>query len=340
MAELTALTLHRLATAALVGQGIPADVAPDVAKEFVIAEVSGVRTHGVGKIASLNLGDVSVRPTITRAGAILQVDGNGGNGMLLMRSVAGQLADIGMELGLALAAVRNHSRYSSLYPYTDLIARRGLVGILMNTAGPAAVAPFGACDPVTGTNPICFSFPTGAGGQTFDFATADRVWGEIRQASLEGRGLDYGPFLSADGEVTTVPSEVNAVRAFGGAKGSALNIAIELLAGPLVGAKAGHHVASEFDCGALMIAINPAACGAGSGFSAATEELLGEIRQCRPATPDVPVRAPGDKGRTGAHLPTPEHDVTVSVADSTVELLKRMERGERITELSANPLFN
>src|SRR6516225_5791256 len=102
-------------------------------------------------------------------------------------------------------------------PYTVRLAQRGFVGILANTAGPAAVGPFGSVDPITGTNPICFSFPTPSGvPQTSDFATSEVVWGEIRQATLEGRGLVSGPFLSSAGDVTTARSEVDAVRAFVG----------------------------------------------------------------------------------------------------------------------------
>jgi L-2-hydroxycarboxylate dehydrogenase (NAD+) len=137
-----------------------------------------------------------------------------------------------LATGIAAAFAHNFSRYSSLYPYTVRLAQRGCVGILANTAGPAAVAPFGSIDPVTGTNPICFSFPTASGGaQTFDFATSDFAWGEIRQAMLEGRSLVSGPFLTRAGEPTTLPSEVDAIRAFGGRKGWALNLAIEILAG-------------------------------------------------------------------------------------------------------------
>jgi LDH2 family malate/lactate/ureidoglycolate dehydrogenase len=83
-------------------------------------------------------------------------------------------------MGIVAAFVHNFSRYSSLYPYTVRLAQSGFVGILANTAGPAAVAPFGSVDPITGTNPICFSFPTSSGvPQTFDFATSEVVWGKF-----------------------------------------------------------------------------------------------------------------------------------------------------------------
>ena len=329
-----------LATDALRGQGFPEESAVEVAKEFVIAEFAGIKTHGVGKLVSLNLGDLSAKPTIRTHGAVLAVDANGGNGFLLMQDLVRRVADLANVHGIGVAFAHNHSRYSSLYPYTDALAQNGLVAVLTNSAGPAAVAPFGSVDPVTGTNPICFSFPADADTpQTFDFATSEFVWGEIRQASIEGRGLPSGPFLDAAGDVTTTPSEVNAVRAFGGAKGWALNLALEIVAGLLSGAKAGLDVDSEYDCGAMLLAIDPAATGAAVDLASMVSRLLRSVRESRPEISGSTVRAPGDRGRS--RIVIKEHAAEeLEVPDTPVEMMRRMSAGESISELRDNPLFN
>lgn len=332
--------LLALATDALRGQGFEDEPAGRIAEEIVIAEFAGIKTHGVGKLVSLNLGDLSARPTIVEHGAVLAANGNGGNGFLLMEELARLLADRAPRYGIAAAFAHNHSRYSSLYPYTDMLARRGLVAMLTNTAGPPAVAPFGSVDPVTGTNPLCFSFPTAEGTpQTFDFATSDRVWGEIRQASLEGRGLPSGPFLDAAGDVTTTPADVNAVRAFGGAKGWALNLALEIIAGPLAGAPAGLEVDSEFDCGAMLLAIDPRATGAPDDLAPQVSRLMQSIRESRPETTRLGVRAPGDRGRSQVKIADHASE-ELDVPDVPIEMMKRMSAGESISELRDNPLFN
>lgn len=340
MSNISAGELASLATRALAGQGFPDDDAADIAHEFVIAEIAGVRTHGVGKLVSLNLGDLTAEPTIVERGAVTAVDGNGSNGFLLMRRITPLVIKKCQEHSLAAAFLHNFSRYSSLYPYTDAIARTGLVGVLMNSAGPAAVTPYGSVEPLTGTNPMCFSFPTSSGKpQTFDFATSDRVWGEIRQAALEGRGLPSGPFLDSAGDVTTIPADVNAVRAFGGPKGWALNLAIEVLAGLLTGGRAGSEVESEFDCGATLLAIDPSVTGAGTDFPAQTSKLFSAVRATQPLDEGPAVRCPGDRGRT--QIVISEHLTdTLDVPDTSLELLRRMAGGEKIAELSSNPLFN
>jgi LDH2 family malate/lactate/ureidoglycolate dehydrogenase len=178
---------------ALQGQGLSEELSAEIAEEFVVAELAGTKTHGVGKLVSLHLGDLKAKPNIVEHGSILSVDGNAGNGFVLFRQLAELVSQRCSKMGIVAAFVRNFSRYSALYPYTVRLAQNGFVGILTNTAGPAAVAPFGSVDPITGTNPICFSFPTLSGvRQTFDFSTSEVVWGEIRQAALQGRGGDLG----------------------------------------------------------------------------------------------------------------------------------------------------
>lgn len=339
MITVTVAELLKLAKSALHGQGFPEDAAEDVAEEFVIAELAGTKTHGLGKLVSLNLGDLTAQPSIQDRGAIYAVNGNKSNGFILFRQLSRIVSARCAQTGVCLAFAHNFSRFSSLYPYTSSIARAGQVGILLNTAGPPAVAPFGSIDPITGTNPICFSFPTGSGdSQTFDFATSEIVWGAIRQATLEKRGLPAGPFLSAAGDVTTNPADVNAVKAFGGAKGWALNLAIEIIGGLLAGGKAGLAVETEFDCGALIMAINPVATGA-DAFDAQVNQLLDSVRASRPMNEGQPVRCPGDRGRSSYDLQALSQS-TLKIPEGTLDMLDRMTRGERISELSANHLFN
>ncbi len=252
MANITVEKLMSLTTSALEGQNIPSEISRKMSEEFVVAEMAGIKTHGVGKLVSLNLGDLSAEPTVKYSNAVISINGEGGNGFILFNTISDLLIEHCKTYGIAAAFVTNHSRYSSLYPYTSKLAENGLVGILTNSAGPAAVTPFGSIDPLTGTNPLCFSFPIeGGSSHTFDFSTAEVVWGEIRQATLEGRELKENAFIDSEGGYTGDPREVNAVKAFGGAKGWALNLALEIIAGPLARAKAGLDNESEFDCGAV-----------------------------------------------------------------------------------------
>ena len=341
MVSLTAKEAFELASNSLVGRGMPKNVADKIAEEVVIAELEGVKTHGLGKIASLNLGDIGVEPNIEGAGPIFSVNGNGGNGFIIFDEISDVLVERCKQFGIAAAFITNTSRYSSLYPYTTKLAKKGYVAFLANTAGPAAVAPYGSVDPITGTNPLCFSFPKDDGAvQSFDFATSGLVWGEIRQAALEGRQLPFGPFINAKGDITTDPEDVNAVNSFGGVKGWVLNLAIEVIAGLLTSGKAGTTCESEYDCGAIFLAINPEALGIKlSDFTSNLEFLFKSIREARPENRTKAVRVPGDRGRNSIVLAN-RWDEKIELPDVLPEMLQRMADGKDVSELSSNPLFN
>lgn len=80
--------LLSVAKNALQGQGFSNELSAEIAEEFVVAELTGTKTHGVGKLVSLNLGDLRAQPSIVEHGAVLAVDGNGGNGLILFRQIA------------------------------------------------------------------------------------------------------------------------------------------------------------------------------------------------------------------------------------------------------------
>lgn len=341
MPEITVESLLTITTKALISQGFEAESAIEIAREFVIADLAGVRTHGVGKLSSMNFGDLSVKPLFRRQGAIIHCDGLRGNGFKTLQKLSNVVSDACPEYGVAIGLARNFSRFSSLYPYTSKLASHGYVGILINTAGPAAVTPFGGIDPITGTNPICFSFPTGNGtSQTFDLATSEVVWGEIRQASLENRSVRGNAFLNSAGNETVIPSEVNAVRAFGGSKGWVINLAIEILAGLFTGAKAGLDVGSEFDCGAILIAIDPASAFLDTEiFGESVARLLQDIRQSRPDLTMGELRCPGDRSRSAINVEDRMSE-TIIVPSTSIDLLIQMGDGQKNAEIAENPRFN
>lgn len=341
MASLTAKQVHELATQALAGQGFERDLASEIAEEFVVAEIMGVKSHGLGKLVSLNIGNLNAVPNIVDRGALISVDGNGANGFVLFRKLADLLVEKCAKHGIAAAFAHNYSRYSSLHPYASRITRAGFVAMLANTAGPPAVAPYGGVEPVTGTNPICFSFPRAGGHeQAFDFATSHVVWGAIRQAAIQGEALPANSFFNDAGHITTTPAEVNAVRAFGGPKGWALNLAIEILAGIMGGGKVGIECKSEFDCGAIFLALDPAATGLESSqFAQSLDRLLSNIRASRPENSGAPVRIPGDRGRSGVSL-SGIGDQRLELAGQVIEMMLRMSQGETVTDIAGNQLFN
>lgn len=89
-----------------------------------------------------------------------------------------------------------------------------------------------------GTNPFAFGWPRAkASPFVFDFATSVAARGEVELHRIAGTPLPEGWALEADGAPTRDPIAAlqGAMLPFGGHKGSAISLMIELLAGVMIG---------------------------------------------------------------------------------------------------------
>ena len=69
--------------------------------------------------------------------------------------------------------------------YAERIANANFIGIVL-ARSVAAAAAFGGIDPVLGTNPIAFSFPTQEEPLVFDMATTAMTWYGLVLARARG----------------------------------------------------------------------------------------------------------------------------------------------------------
>ena len=100
-------------------------------------------------------------------------------------------------------------------------------------------APAGGSRPLLGTNPLAFGWPRPNGQPPFifDFATSAIARGDIELHHRENKPIPEGWGIDRLGQHSQNPADVldGALLTFGGHKGSALSIMIELIAGPLIG---------------------------------------------------------------------------------------------------------
>ena len=276
------MTLHEvreLSRRKLRAVGLAAAHADAVAETLVAGERDGCGAHGIYRLLvaahSVRTG-VAVPdavPIVSEpARALVKVDGAGGFAQLPFQQGLPLLVEKARNLGIAAMAITHCVHFAALWPEVEALAAHGLVGLAV-TANHAWVAPEGGTRPLFGTNPIAFAWPRRAedGGWrepfVFDFATIAVARGEIELHRRAGRPVpdDWG--WDADGRPTTDAAAVlnGAMRTFGGHKGSALAMMVELLAGPLIGdltsaesiALDGGRKGSPIG-GVLVLAIDPA----------------------------------------------------------------------------------
>lgn len=168
--------------------------------------------------------------------------------------------------------------------YAHRFAEAGLIGIVMANSY-ALVAPPGGRQPVTGTNPIAIGIPSTSAPIVVDVSTAATAYGKLRVAAAEGSEVGEGLIVDKYGRPSTNPADVEegAQLALGDAKGFGLGLAVEILAGALIGGDTGPVATKSRNDGTFMISIKPESFGA-SGFAGQVNDLCelivgGEFRE-------------------------------------------------------------
>lgn len=168
--------------------------------------------------------------------AIIRADARDAMSLLAVRDAMPELISKARRFGMAALAVNNCFHFSALWPEVEELSAAGLAGLSM-VPSHSWVAPAGGTKGTLGTNPIAFSWPRrGKDPFTFDFATSGFARGEIELYKRAGKPLPEGVAIDRNGQPTCDPEAAldGAMLTFGGHKGSALSIMIELMAGPLI----------------------------------------------------------------------------------------------------------
>jgi len=180
--------------------------------------------------------------------------------------------------------------------YVEKIAQAGFIGISAARA-IASAAAFGGIDPVFGTDPIGFSFPTNDDPLTFDMATSAMTWFGLVVAKSHGEQIPENMAIDKGGHPTTDPTAAmdGALLSFDRSyKGSGMGMVVEILAGPLVGAAYGGF---EGEWGNIFMAIDPELLVDSAQFKANCSDLIQKIKAARKGSGVEDIRLPGERAR-------------------------------------------
>ncbi len=165
--------------------------------------------------------------------------------------------------GIGLAVLRHCDHTGRIGEYATMAAEQGFVGqVICNGSLPGGlVAPFGGMSRALGANPVAWAVPGGPGAPPIylDFATAAAAHGKLEVAADKGELVPEGWILDKDGQPTRQPQDAlegGAILPFGGHKGYALGVMIELLGGGLSGVGFPILPNYRWDQGTVLTAIN------------------------------------------------------------------------------------
>jgi delta1-piperideine-2-carboxylate reductase len=242
--DLSLNEIYSLAKNVMLANGCDTANAEALADIICRAERDGSHSHGLfrvpGYVKALRSGKVDgeAKPTIRHlTPAVLQVDGHGCFAPLAQAVGLPALAEATAKIGIAALSLVGVHHFAALWPETEYLADRGFVGIAC-TAYMPSVAPAGSNEALFGTNPLSFAWPRpGHNPVVYDMATASMAMGDVQIAARDGREVPLGTGLDANGQLTTDPAEIakGVLLPFGGYKGSAIAMMVELLAAGMTG---------------------------------------------------------------------------------------------------------
>ncbi|MFN8837461.1 MAG: Ldh family oxidoreductase [Burkholderiales bacterium] len=302
--RLTLDEVRTLASDALRAHGVEFDVAALLADRIVLAERDGPASHGLFMLPSLLSGlrcgwiGARARPRMTVAGpAALHVDGDNGFAQPGLERARPELARMAAAQGIAVLTQRNAHHVGALRCDVEPFAEAGLVA-MMFVATRRRVVPHGGRHPMLGTNPMAFAAPVrGRPPFVWDMATSAVAVSDVRLMAESGRAVPPGTGVDRHGAPTTDARSIldgGALLAFGGHKGTAVSLMVEIMAAALSGGRfavedraAEVPGAASANGGQTVIVIDPARAGDAG--------LAGRVADWLALYPDTGAeRLPGD----------------------------------------------
>lgn len=330
-----------LATSALIKGGLREADAASAARILVLADLFGLRTHGISRIpqylSRVPIGgiDPTAAIRVTRpAPALAIVDGANGIGPVIGMAGLDAAVEGARAAGIGAALVRGSNHFGPIMPYAYIAADQNFATIIASNA-TTTIAPWGGRDTRLGNNPLGLGVPDPAGSHVIlDMALSVAARAKIRQHAARNEPIPGDWATDAEGRPTT--DAAAALGGFllpvGGHKGYGLAIMVDLFAGLLSGAAYLTHVKAwdkqpevAQDLGHLFIAIDCAKLGTPDWLRDRMVDFCGIIHTTPPADPARPVLLPGERELTLLRQQR-QHGIRVAAAD--LAKLRQLAQGE------------
>ena len=272
--------------------GMPGSDACSAAEMLVQTSLWGIDSHGIARVPHylerFSTESIRTNPLIEfhQTGmATGDLDGGHGLGLLICRRAMLESVNLARKAGVGIVGVRNSSHCGAIGLYSRQASEVGMIGMAF-THSDSFVVPHLGATAFFGTNPISISIPTSDVERPLclDMATSCTTWNRIMNARRENVSVPEGLGVTSDGNDTTNPNEIVALKPMADHKGYAMAFLIDMLCGPLNGMAFGPGLTkmySEMDkhrrLGSLMIAIDPLRFAGGASLPKMVEEAISSV---------------------------------------------------------------
>lgn len=298
-----------LAERAFLRAGIAERPAADTAEILTLADMMGIGTHGLQRVADylgrIRAGgiDPKASPCVTSlAPALRLVDGRHGLGPAIARRALDETLAAAREQGLGATFVRNGSHLGALAPYLWIAAESGFACVISTNAAPM-IAPAGGRAARLGNNPLGIAIPNPGGlPAILDMALSVAARSRVRAAQKAGTQIPADWATDANGLPTTDPEAAmhGLMRAIGGDKGANLALCFDLLAGLLSGSailseipNAAETPSAVQNLGHMFLAIDASRLLPPDTLAARMRDAASIVADTPAVDPECPPRLPG-----------------------------------------------
>ena len=303
--------------------GADDDVACEVARHLIRANLSGHDSHGAMRVAQYvrqaDAGELvpSARPSVLKkTGSAVLVDAKRGMGHFSTRFALDRAMEHAGKNGVAAAAIRRSMHIGRVGEYPEWAAERGFVALV--TAGAAGhsvggMAPWGGTERFITPSPLAIGVPMeGRTPFLFDAAMTTVAQGKVKVARDKGVDLPPDCITDREGNPTTDPEDYfagGAILPLGGRvaghKGYAMALAAVLLGGlgmiddddpALIGAPVHDPNAEPRGrmSGVFVFVVDPAAFGGAEGYRQRVAATVEEMKAAPKADGVEEILIPGE----------------------------------------------
>ena len=306
--------LEQFAFDLFVAGGYTKDEAELTSKSLILSNLMGHDSHGLVRVKEYNdclldgsaVSGVDLK-ILHESPASCHADGLTALGQVQMPRLLDKLFAKIETQAVVTGSIVNCGHLGRLGEWVDEAAKRGYAAFMgVNDNGALQlVAPAGAKEGRTSTNPVAFAIPLKDGKSfSIDMSTSATAMGKVRLAHLNKQSIPEGLIQDVDGKPTTDPSTLFAdpagtVLPFGGYKGFALSMIVDCLVAGLSGGFTPPAPNGSLLVNNTVICLwNPRYFAGLEHMQFEAEKYVAHVRTAMPSDPAKPVRAPGDRAKS------------------------------------------
>lgn len=266
--------LELLAARLLEAGGLRQEDARQIGSDLVAADMRGLYSHGISRVPMylkrIDSDCVKAQPDIRteQTGmAALKVNGDDGMGFLVAHKAMEEGMKLAEKTGIAIVGCTHSTHYGMAALYVKQAVEKGYA-CMVYTNSSAALPVHGGRTVFLGAAPFAAGMPGGYESPAYvlDMAMTVIARGKIRVAMINGEPIPEGLALDSEGNPTTDAKKAfeGICLPFGGPKGAALAMLMDMMAGMYTGSNYAGDVSSlyyRFDepqnLGHLMFIMKP-----------------------------------------------------------------------------------